>query len=303
MSKNIPVKVENVSKVFRDYMKPWKKNIAVDDISFSLESGTVTGFIGHNGAGKTTTIKMLMGFISPTEGDISLFGESPRSVKIKHRIGYLPEHPYFSKNLTAKELLRFFGSLSGIRSKDLPELVKRTLRMVSLSDAADIKLASYSKGMLQRAGLAQAIIHSPEILILDEPMSGLDPAGRRDMKSIIRSLKKDEKTVLFSSHILSDVEDLSDTVILLEKGKIKTHKEVREMLSSANSSFAVVFTVPGDKKDAVFARYKNVRFTQGRFHMEAEDEESMNKIVKELQDKGCVISQVGPKYTSLEDVI
>lgn len=303
MSKNIPIKVKDVSKVFRNHMQPWKKNIAVNNISLTLEPGTVTGFIGHNGAGKTTTIKMIMGFISPSEGNIYLFGESPRNVKIKHRIGYLPEHPYFSKNLTAKELLRFFGSLSGIRSKDLPELVKRTLRMVSLSNAADIKLSSYSKGMLQRAGLAQAIIHSPDILILDEPMSGLDPAGRRDMKSIIRSLKKEGKTVLFSSHILSDVEDLSDTVVLLEKGKIKAHRAVHEMLSSVNSSFVVTFTVPGDKKEAVFARYKNVRCTQGRFHMEAEDEKSMNKLIRELQDKGYIISQVGPRYSSLEDVI
>ena len=175
-----PIELKNVRKVFSHPMKVWTKIESVKDLSFSMEQGEIIGFVGHNGAGKTTTIKMIMGFITPTAGEISVFGKKPGDREVKSKIGFLPERPYFYSELTAMEVLKYFGKLSGLSGRILTDKAENVLKKVGLFEDRNRKLASYSKGMLQRIGLAQAIIHDPELVIMDEPMSGLDPIGRKE---------------------------------------------------------------------------------------------------------------------------
>jgi len=268
-----------------------------------VKPGEVVGFVGHNGAGKTTTIKMLMGFIEPTAGNISVFGESAKSVSVKRKIGFLPERPYFYSYLTGKELLSYFGKLSGIDRKVLPSLIETVLTKVGLTDAGNLKLASFSKGMLQRIGIAQAIIHDPDLVIMDEPMSGLDPAGRKEVKEIIRGLKKDGKTVLFSSHILSDIENLSDRVLIIEKGEIRSFGTLDEIFKSSETHYKIVFDVPEEEGETVFSHYVNLKKENNYYSLSFESEDSMNSSLKELLLRKYTIKSAGAVYPTLEEVV
>src|SRR3979490_1059904 len=185
------------------------------------ERGEVFGFIGPNGAGKSTTIKLLMRVVFPTAGSARILGRPISDVEMHREIGYLPEQPYFYDYLTAAEVLDYFARFHDLRAEDRKERVERMLKKVGLETARKIQLRKYSKGMLQRVGLAQAILHDPKVVILDEPMSGLDPVGRREVRDIILELKRDGKTVMFSTHILSDAEMLCDRVGVIVGGKLR----------------------------------------------------------------------------------
>ncbi len=189
----------------------WRKRMrrSLDNLSFQVDEGEVFGFLGPNGAGKTTTMKLLMGLIFPTSGTARVRGRSIDDVEMHREIGYLPEQPYFYDYLTARELLNYYARFSNYSAAERSERVSRFLERVGLAAAADVQLRKFSKGMLQRAGIAQAILHDPPVVILDEPMSGLDPVGRREVRDIILELKKQGRTVFFSTHILSDAEMLS----------------------------------------------------------------------------------------------
>lgn len=197
-----------------------KKQI-LHDVSFEIPKGSVTGFVGVNGAGKTTSIKALLGFLECQSGQIKYFGEPGLTSQVKERLGYLPERPYFYEYLTGREFLAFHWELQG--KKMGPEFLKRedeVLKSVDLERGRHVRLRQYSKGMLQRIGIAQAILHRPEFLILDEPMSGLDPDGRQLIKSIMRELSKSGTTLFFSSHLLQDMEELCDRLVIIDAGKI-----------------------------------------------------------------------------------
>ena len=187
------------------------KSTILQDISLSLDEGEVFGFLGPNGAGKTTTMKAILGIIEPTSGKVEIFGKSPHELAVKKRIGFMPENTYLYKYLTADEFLDFNGKFYGLSPSTLEARKKEVLEKVGLSHAKDKKLNTYSKGMLQRIGLAQSILHDPEIVFLDEPMSGLDPIGRKMVKDLLIELKKAGKTIFFNTHILSDVEAICDT--------------------------------------------------------------------------------------------
>ena len=186
-----------------------------------VEEGEVFGFLGPNGAGKSTTIKLLMGIIFPTAGTARILGRPVSDVAMHREIGYLPEQPYFYDYLTAAEVLDYFARFHGFSAAERKERVQKMLKKVGLETAGKIQLRKYSKGMLQRVGLAQAIVHDPKLVILDEPMSGLDPVGRREVRDIILELKNDGKTILFSTHILSDAEMLCDRVGVIAGGKLR----------------------------------------------------------------------------------
>lgn len=211
------LKVENVTKSFRDPMTLKKKTI-LKNVSFSIPKSSSVGFLGLNGAGKTTTIKCLMRLITADAGKIEFFGSENWEKEQRTKIGYLPERPYFYDYLTGKEFLDFYGQLSGIKERS-PK-IKALLEKVGLAKEGDVYLRNYSKGMLQRIGLAQALIHDPELFILDEPMSGLDPDGRKDICDIMREIKNQNKTIFFSSHLLDDVEKLCDYLVIIHVGKI-----------------------------------------------------------------------------------
>ena len=299
----VPLKVDNLVKTFRHPMKIWEKIQAVDNISFSINSGDIVGFVGHNGAGKTTTIRMAMGFIRPTEGSVSLFGMEPGALEAKKKIGFLPERPYFYTQLTATELLKYFAGISGIERKHIPDLVKRIIKRVGLEHDSDRKLSGFSKGMLQRIGIAQAIIHNPEFIIMDEPMSGLDPIGRKEVKNIILDLKKEGKTVLFSSHILSDIENLSDKVLIIERGKIRSYGKPEDIISEKEISYRIVFSPPENERDSVFAFFKGVTVVKDRYQITVETEDEMNRTLGTVIEKGYTVHEAGGIFPTLEDIV
>lgn len=223
------IRVSELKKVYRSgfFLKPF---IALSGVSFSVDENELYGFLGPNGAGKTTTIKILNSIIYPTDGEVKIFGEPLDNVQLKGRVGYLPEQPYFYEYLTAWEFLMFCGNLFGINKEEREKRAEDLLDTVGLNDAVDLQLRKFSKGMLQRIGLAQALINDPELVVLDEPMSGLDPIGRLEIRELIRDLKKRGKTVFFSSHIISDVELLADRVCILHKGEKVAEGKVGDLL-------------------------------------------------------------------------
>src|SRR6201984_2064680 len=191
-------------------------------LHLSIEDGEIFGFLGPNGAGKTTTLKLLMGLVFPTSGSARILGREWTDPTIKAQIGFLPEQPYFYDYLTAHELLDYYGQLSGVPAKHRKQRIEEVLQRVGLSDVKGVQLRKFSKGMLQRAGIAQAILHDPKVIFLDEPMSGLDPMGRREVRDLMEQLKQEGKTVFFSTHILSDAEALCDRVAIIHLGELRS---------------------------------------------------------------------------------
>ena len=208
-----------------------KKVRAVEDVSFTVEKNEIFGFLGPNGAGKTTTLKMLMGLIFPSAGQARVFGRPIRDRQVKQRLGFLPENPYFYDYLSGEELLDLMGRLFGLDRRERRRRARALLDRVGLGRAGDRALRKYSKGMLQRLGIAQALVNDPELVVLDEPMSGLDPIGRKEIRDLIVELKHEGKTVLFSTHILSDVELICDRVAMVVGGRMRDVGPLSQLLS------------------------------------------------------------------------
>ncbi len=221
----------------------WRKRPkrALDPLHLSVHAGEVFGYLGPNGAGKTTTLKLLMGLVFPTAGTARILGMDLDDPALKAQIGFLPEHPYFYDYLTARELLEYYAQLSGVPGKDRSARVEQMLARVGLSDMGRLQLRKFSKGMLQRVGLAQAILHEPKIVFLDEPMSGLDPMGRREVRALIEQLRQEGKTVFFSTHILSDAEALCDRVAVIHQGKLRGVGAVADLTSKSKGKIEILF--------------------------------------------------------------
>ena len=211
------IRVLNLKKVYRQKSK---KIVAVDGISFSVKQGEILGFLGPNGAGKSTTIKIMMGLIRPTEGKIIIDNMDSFNPECRKKIGFLPENPSFIDTIKGKELLLFSADIHKIEKEEAKKKADNLLKLLALEDAAEREIRKYSKGMIQKIGFATSIIHEPDILILDEPMSGLDPIARYQFKQIFKELRDRGKTIFFSSHIIPDMEDLCDRVIIINKGRI-----------------------------------------------------------------------------------
>jgi len=221
----------------------WRKRPkrALHPLHLTIEDGEIFGFLGPNGAGKTTTLKMLMGLVFPTSGTARILGKEWTDPAVKAQIGFLPEQPYFYDYLTAHELLDYYGQLSGVPGKDRKRRVDEVLSRVGLTDVKGMQLRKFSKGMLQRVGIAQAILHHPKLVFFDEPMSGLDPLGRREVRDLIEQLKLEGKTVFFSTHILSDAEALCDHVAIIHKGELRGVGAVEDLTSSVQGKVEVIW--------------------------------------------------------------
>ena len=221
----------------------WRKRPkrALHPLHLTVEEGEVFGFLGPNGAGKTTTLKMLMGLVFPTSGSARLLGRDWTDPEVKAQIGFLPEQPYFYDYLTAHELLNYYGQLSGVPGKDRKQRIDEVLQRVGLTDVKGVQLRKFSKGMLQRAGIAQAILHDPKLVFFDEPMSGLDPMGRREVRDLMEQLKHEGKTVFFSTHILSDAEALCDRVAIIHQGELRGVGAVADLTSSVQGKVEVIW--------------------------------------------------------------
>ena len=215
--------------------KQFGKAVAVHDLSFEVAEGEVLGIIGPNGAGKTTTIKMILGLLEPDEGMIRLFGKSIADADVRRKIGYMPETPTFYNNLTGRELMTYVGQLFGLSAVHTKTRSLELLQRLGLTDAANRQLKTYSKGMLQRLCLAQALINRPQLLFLDEPLDGLDPVGRIEMKEILLEIKKDGTAIVFNSHILSDVEQISDRIAIINKGHLLQLDTVKKLVPKGRS--------------------------------------------------------------------
>lgn len=221
----------------------WRKRPkhALYPLDLMVEEGEIFGFLGPNGAGKTTTLKLLMGLVFPSAGSARILGMDLDDPLMKAQIGFLPEQPYFYDYLTARELLRYFGQLSGVDAKRLTARVDAVLARVGLRDAGNVHLRKFSKGMLQRVGIAQSILHEPRVIFLDEPMSGLDPMGRREVRNLMEELQLEGKTVFFSTHILSDAEALCDRVAIIHDGKLRGVGAVEELTAGVGAQVEVVY--------------------------------------------------------------
>ncbi len=233
-SDEVVVSVRGLTKVFKDFWNRPKAR-AVDGVDFEVRQGEIFGLLGPNGSGKSTTIKLLLGLLNPTKGHIEVFGHSPRHVQTKSRIGYLPEESYLYRYLNSRETLDFFGNLFHLDKKDRDNRAEQLLDMVGLGRTQTRAVGEFSKGMQRRIGLAQALINDPDLVILDEPTAGLDPIGCREVKDLIIALARRGKTVILSSHLLSDVEDVCDRVVIYYGGKIQADGTLKELLAKPDS--------------------------------------------------------------------
>lgn len=229
------ISIKNLSK---EFPVPFKRETvrAVRDISLEVPAGEVYGLLGPNGSGKSTTMKILLGLVTPTSGSSSIFGTDSRRVESRESVGFLPENPYFYKFLTGMETLLFFGKLCGLKGRELRERSMELLQTVGLEEAADRRLGGYSKGMLQRIGLAQALVGNPRLLVLDEPTAGVDPAGSHDIRDLILEFKERGITVLLCSHLLGQVQEICDRIGILHQGTLLAEGRIEELVSDKNQT-------------------------------------------------------------------
>jgi ABC-2 type transport system ATP-binding protein len=299
MSSEPVLEVAHVARSYRANFSP-RKYWILRDLSFRIEPGELFGFIGPNGAGKTTTIKLIMDLVRPDAGTIRLFGQPHRTVAVKRRVGFLPENPYFYDYLTAGEFLDFYARLFALPAEARRRKVDELLDLVGLANRRDRQLRKFSKGMLQRLGLAQALINEPDLVILDEPMSGLDPVGRREVRDIILSLKRAGKTVFFSTHILSDTELLCDRVGILSKGELKAVGKISDLIASDVKHWEIAFE--GVAAEGLPGLERIVSRDGAKFLVTARDEGAMRALVGALLQQGGSLHSVLPQRERLEDL-
>ena len=251
-SDEVVVSVRGLTKVFKDFWNRPKAR-AVDNVDFEVREGEVFGLLGPNGSGKSTTVKLLLGLLNPTKGHIEVFGHSPRHVQTKSRIGYLPEESYLYRYLNSRETLDFFGNLFHLDKKDRDSRAEQLLEMVGLGKTQTRAVGEFSKGMQRRIGLAQALINDPDLVILDEPTAGLDPIGCREVKDLIIALARRGKTVILSSHLLSDVEDVCDRVVIYYGGRIQADGTLKELLATPDTLRITTPVLPRETLEKVLA--------------------------------------------------
>ncbi len=301
------VEIKNLTK---DYEKGfWKKKKirALDDLTLNVEAGQIFGFLGGNGAGKTTTIKLLMRLIFPSAGSAKILGLDMSDINMHSRIGYCPENPYFYDYLKASELMNYFGELFGLPSGQRKQKSDELLTRVGLDRKDwDRQLRKYSKGMLQRVGIAQSLLNDPEIVFLDEPMSGLDPIGRRQIRELIAELRESGKTVFMSSHILSDIEALCDNVAILRKGKLVAQGNLHELLTKTGETQLYEINVTGLSAENCEERIPDlngikVTAKPNGATLEVSKEEDIDRILKSVRSLGGNLVSVQPVKQSLEE--
>lgn len=277
---------------------------ALDALTFEVRPGEIFGLLGPNGAGKTTTLKLLLQLLFPTSGRAELLGRPAGDVNGRRRLGYLPEHPYFYDYLTAEELLEYFGRLFGLDPSTRRKRASALLDDVGIGAERKLPLRKFSKGMLQRVGLAQAMVNEPELVILDEPMSGLDPIGRRDVRNLIARLHSEGRTILFSSHILSDAETLCSRIGILSGGRLAASGDLRALLSENLRGWEIVVrSLPEDSRAPLQARgFELAPLAGGLMQVLLPATARPEPVIAELSSQGAVLVSATPKLETLEEV-
>lgn len=298
------IRIEELKKSFKSGWPGRPAVTALDGLSLAVSAGEIYGFLGPNGAGKTTTLKILMGLMKSDSGIVEMFGHAAGTVEIRRRIGFLPESPYFYDYLTAREFLFFYGELAGLDRMVLDARVSELLDLVGLGHAAHRQLRKFSKGMLQRVGLAQAIIHDPELVVLDEPMSGLDPIGRKQVRDLILRLREQGKTVFFSSHIIPDVEMICDRVGIVMKGKLLAAGRVDELAGLAHAqSVEIVCDGLAPQRLHAIRRMATEIVQRGKHSLIVlPGPDSVDDVVKMIHAQGGRLLAVTPQKGSLEEL-
>jgi len=293
------IRIENLRKRFRLGFIPKSREI-LKGITFAVGEGEIFGYLGPNGAGKTTTIKCLLGLIHPDAGTITIFGRPYSSPRSREPLGFLPENPYFYDYLTAREFLAFTADLFGLGRGEKDERIARLLKLVGLERAADLPLRKYSRGMLQRAGLAQALVNDPRLVVLDEPLGGMDPIGRKEIRDIIVRFKDEGKTVFFTSHILQDIEMICDRVAIIVGGRIVKEGGLRDLVSEK-----VLFTevtVAGLPPQTFAGLGESVSARGDRVLLKIYDEAKVDEVVGLVHDRKGRLIALSPRTETLEDI-
>jgi ABC-2 type transport system ATP-binding protein len=300
----IAIEIDNLTKDYETGFWRKRRTRALDGLSLTVEQGQIFGFLGANGAGKTTTLKLLMRLIYPTAGTARILNRDIGDVAMHARIGYLPENPYFYDYLTAREFLNYCGELFGLTRVTREHRTKELLTRVNLeAQGWDRQMRKFSKGMLQRVGLAQALINDPEIVFLDEPMSGLDPVGRREVRDLIASLRTQGKTVFMCSHILSDIEVLCDSVAILKRGRLAQAGPLAELRRGETNAVEII--AAGADAEVVqrqLGASANVTVTAGGLRIEVRDERQVDAGIAALRQAGGKLVSVQPVQMSLEEL-
>ncbi|MBA3912576.1 MAG: ABC transporter ATP-binding protein [Acidobacteriales bacterium] len=293
------IEISGLSKRYASGFQHRRSKVALQALDLQVSEGETFGFLGPNGAGKTTTLKILMGLLRPSSGWARILGMELDDPRMKAQIGFLPEQPYFYDYLTARELLRYYGTLSGMASSSLDTRIAEVLARVGVASSANLPLRKLSKGMLQRVGIGQAVLHDPRVLFLDEPMSGLDPMGQREVRDLIEALKAEGKTVFFSTHILSDAEALCDRVAVLHEGQLRGVGVVFDLLASTEGKVEVTWkgqSVPEELRSLSGEIRHSGPMTRALIRQGAQD-----RAIDALREARLEIVSVTPVRASLED--
>jgi len=296
------LEVENVSKSFRGDMSFSSREV-LHGVSFYAENGEILGFLGPNGAGKTTTIKIILGMLKSDSGVVRIYGKSTEDTSMRSRIGYLPENPYLFPHLTLREFLELCGNLTDLHGDYLSYKIKNVMSLLDLEKYGDLRLKNFSKGMTQKAALAQAILHEPDLIVLDEPFSGLDPVGRKKMKDILVELKNEGKTIFFSSHILSDMEALCDRTYIIRDGSIVRCVDVSQLHMMGSGMVEV--TVSGISKEnleGIFEYVSSVNEIGDELVVVVDRQEHLRQVINHLYSAGADIKRVENQHMSLEEI-
>ncbi len=298
---NLPIEAQGVRKVYGSRFRGRKVN-ALDGIDLRVEPGEVFGLLGPNGAGKTTTVKILLGLTRPTAGSARLFGLPSSDPESRRRVGYLPEGHRFPGYLTARQTLMIFGKMSGVDAATLARRAPELLERVRLSEWADVRVKKFSKGMTQRLGLASALIHDPDVLLLDEPTDGVDPVGRREIRDLLQEEAARGKAILLNSHLLSEIERMCGRVAVLRAGRVVAEGRIED-LTAAGSRYRLVASGVDERLMSAFRETgASIERINGHFDLTARDVDHLNALVDRLRSGGAKLQELSPARASLEDV-
>lgn len=298
----ITVEVSNLTKIYESSYKK-RRITALTNFNLNVEEGTVFGLLGPNGAGKTTLVKVLLGIVHPTLGSAKILGQNINNYEIRKRVGYLPENHKFPPYLNGEDVLRYVGKLSGCTNDEINSRIDGLLKLVKMEKWKKTKVKKYSKGMMQRLGLAQALINNPDLIFLDEPTDGVDPIGRKEIRDILLNLKKEGKTIFINSHLLSEVELISDRVAILNNGLLIKEGTVED-LTTNKETYSIKLTDDIEKLwfEDNFKDFHLGNLTTNSFEVKVSDEKELNLLIDELRKAGKTIKEIVPVKTSLEDM-
>lgn len=296
------IEINSLTKHFPGKKFSGDKIKALEKVSFNVGSGEIFGLLGPNGAGKTTLVKILLGITFATDGNAKLFDKPVTNVNNKKRIGYLPENHRFPNYLTGEQVIDYFGRLSGLTKSDLDKKTYKYLKIVGMDQWGTTKIKKYSKGMMQRLGLAQAMINDPDLIFLDEPTDGVDPIGRKEIRDVLLELKSQGKTIFLNSHLLSEIELICDKVAILNKGELIEVGSVADITSSSNKYIFNTSDLSEDIMNRILTEYKGTLHGMNEFECVINSVEDVNKIIDYLRSSNVLIHGVNKEKNSLESM-